>query len=946
MDLNTDPAKRSADQLGNYIKNASKDAQKIGIGSNLGGIDNSKLKDFAMMGRNDFDDLSDVLSKLNNNLDKIINTPPKPGGGGGKDNPNDDKDKGDKDKEGKKFLGGLTKAGFTIGAARGVQNYFKSGAASAASYEKSALDTYNRLGVYGKDFNKARSDATNLGKKYGYDTGQTIGLQDTILQGGFLGLGDLQESTKDLMETSLAFGVDANLLGSDYAKFRKRGFANVSAKDYTDTIGTNIAAGSMKGREDEVARSLADITDIITNGKLEVNSSDFEMAANLQAQLAKQNPALKGDKGAELIGKMQGGFNSSDMTTLRLFGYGNQLGYGIEGLYKAKKLAEEGLSNAEGVKIFNENLGPATGNDPFAKSIYLSQAMGTKITESDEILKLLESGTSDDYQKIKEKYGQGGDKQANIETAQSSKSFTNTQYELNKESAQLDAGNAQNSLTAPLKGAYNGLPGFMQGGISVAGAAIGGGLAGGLIGSIPKFLSGGFGKGASGAFKGLSKAGGFVGRNAGKIAGGLGIGLTALSYGTSAYDHFKKGEKQEGFETIGSGAGVIGGSLGGAKLGAMAGTAIMPGIGTALGGIVGGIAGGLAGEKLGGFIGKGLAPSTVEASELHKDRKDKDLVSRKELVIKREEQILDRLESGNLFNINIDNGKQKPKNKPTSTNNSTGSSFADERNQFAMDFANGEISSYESTGPLIGDGNSEKIWNYFKKKGFSDAGISGIMANLYHESGYNPSQKQLGGGPGRGLAQWEGPRFTALQEFARGRSQSWTDLQTQLDFLMHEMKTNHSSSFEEYFKNASDASIAAAKFENEFERPAVNHNAERGATAKQLLKESKAGKKAPSNPTQSNISSYAVGSDRIDSDQLAFLHKDEAVLNKFEAREYRESVENNNNGGTINLNVTIQGGDSTGLDDQIKRAIILAAKQLSGNGQEFKLNQAYKRQAR
>lgn len=933
VEANTELAKKGFSDLTDDINKAKKAANGFGTGDSTGST-KPTFADFEKSS-NSADELIEVLKKLNNNIDNL-----------GKNHPFNKNTNSPSTDQSKNIFDNLTKGGFVIGAARGVQNYFKSGAASAASYEKSALDTYNRLGVYGKDFNKARSEATNLGKKYGYDTGQTMGLQDTILQGGFLGLGDLQESTKDLMETSLAFGVDANLLGSDYAKFRKRGFANVSAKDYTDTIGTNIAAGSMKGREDEVARSLADITDVITNGKLEVNSSDFEMAASLQAQLAKQNPVLKGDKGAELISKIQNGFNSSDFTTQRMFGYGNQLGYGLKGLIESKRLIEDGLSNPEGMKTLYQNLNKQTGGNKDLQTLWISQTMGTKISESEEILKLLETGTDSSYDEIKEKYGQGGDKQEQLDFAESSKALEQFNFQLNKAAANLDAGNAQNSLTAPLKGGYNKIPGFMQGGISVAGAAIGGGLTGGLIGSIPKLLSGGFGKGASGAFKGLSKASGFVGRNAGKIAGGVGIGLTALSYGASAYDHFKKGENQEGFETIGSGTGVIGGGLGGAKLGAMAGTAIMPGIGTAIGGVVGGLAGAFAGEKLGGALGRGLAPATVEASELHKDRKDKDLVSRKELVIKREEQILDRLESGNLFNINIDNGKQKPKNKPTSTNNSTGSSFADERNQFAMDFANGEISSYESTGPLIGDGNSEKIWNYFKKKGFSDAGISGIMANLYHESGYNPAQKQLGGGPGRGLAQWEGPRFTALQEFARGRSQNWTDLQTQLDFLMKEMNNNHSSSFVEYFKNASDASSAAAKFENEFERPAVNHNVERGSTAERLLKESKAGKKAPSNPTQSNISSYAVGSDRIDSDQLAFLHKDEAVLNKFEAREYRESVENNNNGGTINLNISFQGGDNAGLNDQIKQAIMLAVKQLSGNGQEFKLNQAYRRQAR
>lgn len=939
---NTESAKKSFTNLGKHIDDVQKKANNFSVNST-----DSKLNvgpEFASKSNDNVDELADAIKKLNENLTSLNrNTTPQI--------PNlvGESDSGSLGN----LLGNLTKGGALIGGARGVYNLAKGGASSAAIYEKQALDTYNRLGVYGNDFNKARRDATNLGKKYGFDTSQVMGLQDTLLQGGYRGQQDLAESSKAMMETNLAFGIDANSLGSDYAKLKKRGLYGVDAERYTNTIGTNIAATNMKGREDEVARSLADITDVITNGKLEVNSSDFEMAASLQAQLAKQNPALKGDKGAELIGKMQNGFNSSDMTTLRLFGYGNQLGYGIEGLYKAKKLAEQGLSNPEGMKIFNENLSPAVSNDPFAKSIYLQQAMGTKLTESDEIVKLLESGTIGDYQKIKEKYGEGGDKQSNLDSARNSKSFANTQYELNKEAASLDIGNKLNEATGTLKDIYNAMPGVMQGATSLAGATVAGATGGAVIGSIPKLLFGA-NKGG-GIFKGLgagglSKLGGFVGRNAGtigKVAGGLGVGITAYGYGKEAYRHFKEGDKKEGFGSIGAGAGTIGGGLGGAKLGAMAGTAIMPGIGTAIGGALGGITGAFAGDKLGRFVGKGLSPSKSHASEIHTDKKNKDLVGRQETVVKREEQLLDRLEAGDLFNINVDTDK---KVGPTVKNNykpNTGSSYSQLRDEYAQKRMAGLIGAPGSTnsGPLVGSDNTEKIWKYFKRQGFSDEGISGIMANLYHESGLESSRVQNGGGPGRGLAQWEGPRLKALKGFAGDRGKEWTDLQTQLDFIMHEMQTNHSSSFMDYFKNTSSASKAAAKFENEFERPALNHNAERGATAEKFLTDYRYKfVSAAKDKGKSNISSYAIGNDRIAENQLAFLHKDEAVLNKFEAKAYRESQETSQaKAGTINLNLSITGGSDEDLVEKYKKILMLAVKQLNNNGQSIKVNQTYQR---
>ena len=34
--------------------------------------------------------------------------------------------------------------------------------------------------------------------------------------------------------------------------------------------------------------------------------------------------------------------------------------------------------------------------------------------------------------------------------------------------------------------------------------------------------------------------------------------------------------------------------------------------------------------------------------------------------------------------------------------------------------------------------NEKIIWNYLKKQGYSDAGIAGILGNLYAESSLNP----------------------------------------------------------------------------------------------------------------------------------------------------------------------------------------------------------------
>ena len=38
--------------------------------------------------------------------------------------------------------------------------------------------------------------------------------------------------------------------------------------------------------------------------------------------------------------------------------------------------------------------------------------------------------------------------------------------------------------------------------------------------------------------------------------------------------------------------------------------------------------------------------------------------------------------------------------------------------------------------------NEEKIWKFLKSKGFTDFGVSGLMGNLYAESGLSPINLQ------------------------------------------------------------------------------------------------------------------------------------------------------------------------------------------------------------
>lgn len=90
-------------------------------------------------------------------------------------------------------------------------------------------------------------------------------------------------------------------------------------------------------------------------------------------------------------------------------------------------------------------------------------------------------------------------------------------------------------------------------------------------------------------------------------------------------------------------------------------------------------------------------------------------------------------------------------------------------------------------------GSTKYIVNRLTAGGLTKTAAIGIVANLKAESNLDPAIKQLGGGPGRGLAQWEkGGRYDTdpinLTKFAKKKGTDWSDLDTQLDFILYEME--------------------------------------------------------------------------------------------------------------------------------------------------------------
>ena len=130
------------------------------------------------------------------------------------------------------------------------------------------------------------------------------------------------------------------------------------------------------------------------------------------------------------------------------------------------------------------------------------------------------------------------------------------------------------------------------------------------------------------------------------------------------------------------------------------------------------------------------------------------------------------------------------------------------------DFGYGDSDGGEYGGE---DANAGAIYSHLASKGVPANVIAGIMGNLQAESGFNSSA--VGdNGQSIGLAQWYDSRGNNLRNFAQQRGKDWTDIPTQVDFLLSEIQQSNPDLLQRMSKlSPHDAAIL---FHDEFEKSA------------------------------------------------------------------------------------------------------------------------------
>lgn len=142
--------------------------------------------------------------------------------------------------------------------------------------------------------------------------------------------------------------------------------------------------------------------------------------------------------------------------------------------------------------------------------------------------------------------------------------------------------------------------------------------------------------------------------------------------------------------------------------------------------------------------------------------------------------------------------------------------------------------------PSVESDNVRIAYEYFVAKNLAPFRSAAIVGNLYVESGVDPEINQIGGGPGRGIAQWSvNQRWQDLIRFAQERGGSERDLLVQLDFIWHEMTSvppwNQTLPAIQGATTMNGPQGATFEFMDKYEKPGVPNLEGRESAARSIL---------------------------------------------------------------------------------------------------------------
>lgn len=174
----------------------------------------------------------------------------------------------------------------------------------------------------------------------------------------------------------------------------------------------------------------------------------------------------------------------------------------------------------------------------------------------------------------------------------------------------------------------------------------------------------------------------------------------------------------------------------------------------------------------------------------------------------------------------------------------------------------GESTPY--TGKISTNNSTEKIQSamaYFQSQGLTREQAAGLVGNLQHESSLRTDvigDKNLKE-TAFGIGQWRADRRVGLEKYAKSIGKSPTDYQTQLEYVMKELKTTEKGAYNR-LKNAKTPEEAALIVSKYYERP----NAQKAGNQHRINYAKNALSVSQNNPMETKIEQAKTEYSKID----------------------------------------------------------------------------------
>ncbi|WAB24960.1 amidase activity protein [Lysinibacillus phage vB_LfM_LysYB1] len=419
-----------------------------------------------------------------------------------------------------------------------LARFINDGARQVKADEKTMSTLGQRTGYVG-NYHQGRKDAQEVGLRNGnaYNAIDTMGVADNYTSlAGFKSNQEMWNRTSEIQSASRILGVDANELSSTYGNLNKMGTLNdaTSFKQFKESMIGAIKETGMAGRDREFIKAAEGLAVQVGEGQMSLSNSELKNIIGLQTAIGSSNEkGLQGEKGANVLGKLDAGVKGGNAAVDAILGWGTEF-QGVSGRADLERLKAKGIGSREVQEKLAKQLPKIAGGNKDYQALFLQDNFGLSIEEADAMVKKFASGEflggKDKLSKAEEEAKKTAKDRS--QAWQDSKSQRDQENDARWQNTKKWGGEKWRDIWEGGKEAFLSQPEALQW-TEMGAAAIGGGILGGkAMGGLSRLLSGKVG--AGGATKGagmFSKAWGGLKSGGGKLLGPIGAALTMKSAG-------------------------------------------------------------------------------------------------------------------------------------------------------------------------------------------------------------------------------------------------------------------------------------------------------------------------------------------------------------------------------------------------------------------------------